>query len=118
MAKPALNTAFESAIKLMIANNRWQTSRTKWTWEAMRDLLWAVLKQQVLPEFGIRGPKVGDAPEKVKELTENLINARKAFDKALDDGYCVESSNCGKHLLGNGYMAAVNSPESDGQSWV
>lgn len=118
MAKPALNTAFTKAIVTMIEANRWQKNRTKWTWENMRDLAWTVIKQQVLPEFGIRGPKQGDTPEAIKEMTENLLNARKAFDKAFDDGYTLESSNCGKHLLGNGYMSATSEQTTDESLWV
>lgn len=118
MAKAKLNTAFEAAIKRSIALKRWNTSIAKWQWQNMRDLVWYVICAEVFPEFGIRQPKVGDSPEEVKRITEEWTAAKKAFFAAFDDGYTLESSNCGKHLADHGYVAKITSATIDESQWL
>src|SRR5690349_19731224 len=109
--KLKLNSAFEKGAKLLTSKGILGSS-VKHDWQTMRHLTWAVLVAEVLPEFGINtaNAKMVQATDKdgkvivengqpkmvPNEELENLMNARKKFNEAFDDGYTLESSNCGK----------------------
>jgi hypothetical protein len=114
-----LNTHFEKSAKLLVDKGIMGPG-VKHDWTTMRHLAWAVIVAQVLPEFGVDASKAGQVEVKDKdgkavmengkpkmvpnETLENLMNARKAFNEAFDDGYTLESSNCGKHLADHGFV--------------
>ena len=55
--KRKLNDAFEKAAKQLLALGRIGPTMTKWEWDDTRETAWRVLRNEVLPEFGIGEPK-------------------------------------------------------------
>lgn len=109
---PKLNSQFANAAK-QLTDRKIISPSVKHDWTTMRHLVWAVLRAEVLPEFGIDPSKAAmvkgsDGKEVPNEVLENMTNARKAFDTAFDDGYTLESSNCGKHLAAHGFVRSAD----------
>lgn len=113
MATPKLNEAFTRAAKKLM-DRKVIGPTVKHEWLVMRNVVWMVLVNEVFPELGIDPSKAATVPDPAKpgatkpnEVLEDIMNARAAFDKAFDDGYCLESSNCGKHLAAHGFVRSA-----------
>ena len=83
---------------------KYSTPEQDWHWKNMRTLLWLVIRHEILPEFGIT-PEAPKDPKEAKEYAEMMQAAWQAWNTALDKGYTVESSNCGKELAAHGICA-------------
>jgi hypothetical protein len=111
MAKlPSINTAFTNAAKRLTEVKRISSS-TKHDAGTMHELVWLVFVQAVLPEFGIDAKKFATD----KETAENIRAARAAYDKAFDEPWCLESSNCGRHLAAHGYFRSAEKESAEAE---
>jgi hypothetical protein len=116
--KLTLNGSFEKACKRLV-ERKVIGPTMKHDWKSMRHVVWMVLVLDVFPELGIDPSKAAMVEKEVtkdgkkvketvpNEVMEDIMNARKAFDKAFDDGYTLESSNCGKHLADHGFARST-----------
>lgn len=107
MATPKLNESFTRAAKKLMDRKVLGPS-VKHEWQVMRNVVWMVLVGEVFPELGIDPTKAANGPDgKPNEVLQDIMGARAAFDKAFDDGYTLESSNCGKHLAAHGFVRSA-----------
>ncbi len=118
--KLKLNASFERAAKRLVTR-KVLGPQVKHSFTEMRELVWSVFANEVLPEFGIRimdygKPETGaDGKPKVdakgqpvpNEVTVQIQQAKQAFKQAFDEGYTLESSNCGKHLSDWGFARST-----------
>lgn len=126
MAKLTLNEQFTQAAKRLL-ERKVVGPNIKHDWKSMRHVVWTVLVWSVFPELGVDPSKAAMVEKEVtkdgkktkemvpNEVMEDIMNARKAFDKAFDDGYTLESSNCGKHLADHGYARSTTEEAKEAQ---
>jgi hypothetical protein len=78
------------------------TNMNQWKWQHSREVLWQAIKAEVLPEAGL--PSAPSDAMGEKEWLEVMTAVRDAFDRVIDEGYMIESSNLGKHVSAAGYF--------------
>jgi hypothetical protein len=102
MAKQAkLNEKVREAVNAMIDAGRWNRSRCDWGFAETRAVLWTIVRDEILSQCQAAPAVLKANPELADwEKFKNAMGDR--FMALISDGYMVESSNLGKHLVAEG----------------